>query len=79
MSFNFQEINHTSFTNFASCIEPKPPKCVTIHRKCDYQNESDFGKTLCVLNEPYIKYAERVKIFEVREDDVWIVTYPKCG
>ena len=25
------------------------------------------------------KLLERIQNFEVREDDIWVVTYPKCG
>ncbi|XP_067009621.2 luciferin sulfotransferase [Anabrus simplex] len=40
---------------------------------------SRFGPKGCVLPTPYADWAERIKKFEVREDDVWIVTFPKCG
>ncbi|XP_068081820.1 luciferin sulfotransferase [Anabrus simplex] len=33
----------------------------------------------CILPVKYKQFADRIKNFEVREDDVWIVTYPKCG
>lgn len=32
-----------------------------------------------VMIETYLPLAERIKNFEVFEDDVWVVTFPKCG
>jgi len=47
-------------------------------------NKSPLGpnwksKPCVLIKKYYDEYAERIKHFEVREDDVWIVTYPKCG
>lgn len=36
-------------------------------------------KNRCVMTEEYLKYAERIHNFTVRPDDVWIITFPKCG
>lgn len=34
----------------------------------------------CVVNKKYAKkYAERIKNFKVYDDDVWVVTFMKCG
>ncbi|XP_039434430.1 luciferin sulfotransferase-like [Culex pipiens pallens] len=32
-----------------------------------------------VMIETYLPLAERVRTFQVFEDDVWVVTFPKCG
>ena len=47
-------------------------------------NKSPLGpnwksKPCVLIKKYYDEYAERIKNFEVREDDVWVVTYPKCG
>lgn len=36
-------------------------------------------KNRCVMTENYLLYAEKIHNFTVREDDVWIITFPKCG
>ena len=33
----------------------------------------------CAHTSYFSKYAERFRNFEIREDDVWVVSYPKCG
>lgn len=33
----------------------------------------------CVMGERYHKFAEQIRDFQVRDDDVWIISYPKCG
>ncbi|GLH05740.1 Protein of unknown function [Gryllus bimaculatus] len=32
----------------------------------------------CVVTEGYRPLAEGIANFDVREDDIWVVTYPKC-
>lgn len=33
----------------------------------------------CIMTPLYPELAQKFLDFEVREDDVWIVTFPKCG
>lgn len=33
----------------------------------------------CAMGERYHKYAEQILNFAVREDYIWIISYPKCG
>jgi ssDNA-binding Zn-finger/Zn-ribbon topoisomerase 1 len=40
-------------------------------------NSSDRS---CVMIKKYMDlFAERIKNMKVHEDDVWVVTFPKCG
>ena len=32
-----------------------------------------------VMPKTYEAISERIQNFKVREDDIWIITYPKCG
>lgn len=36
-------------------------------------------KARVAMPEMFLEAVERIKNMEVREDDVWIITYPKCG
>lgn len=43
-----------------------------------------FGKnnlepSHCVLPSQYLQYADRIRNLTVYKDDVWVVTFPKCG
>uniref|UniRef100_A0A146L5U2 Sulfotransferase 1 family member D1 n=3 Tax=Lygus hesperus TaxID=30085 RepID=A0A146L5U2_LYGHE len=38
-----------------------------------------FNKDGWMLSKSYLPYAERIRKFKVRPDDVWIVSFPKCG
>jgi hypothetical protein len=33
----------------------------------------------CAHTSFFLQHAERFRDFEIREDDVWVVSYPKCG
>jgi hypothetical protein len=33
----------------------------------------------CAHTAYFLQYAERFRNFEIREDDVWVASYPKCG
>lgn len=68
MSFNFVPIN----SKIANQVRTEQGKYVAVHDKTD-------GKFLCVVTERYKEIAERIKSFNVRSDDIWIVTYPKSG
>lgn len=38
-----------------------------------------IGKDCAVFSNLYLHYAEEIKNFEVYDDDVWVVSYPKAG
>jgi hypothetical protein len=33
----------------------------------------------CAHTSYFLQYAQSFRDFEIREDDVWVVSYPKCG
>ena len=33
----------------------------------------------CVMSFEYAEHAEKIYKFKPRSDDVWVVTFPKCG
>lgn len=38
-----------------------------------------IGKDRTVFSNLYLEYAEEIKNFEIYDDDVWVVSYPKTG
>ena len=46
----------------------------------NYVEISDGQSNKCVMIQRYFyQFAEKMRKFEVFEDDVWVVTFPKCG
>lgn len=40
----------------------------------------DDPKKFCILSQHFVdNYMEKIKNMEVYEDDVWVITFPKCG
>jgi hypothetical protein len=52
----------------------------TISSYVQISDASDASK-FCVVPSKYVKggFLERVKNFRVHADDVWIISFPKCG
>lgn len=42
-------------------------------------SELDLKSNRCVMTYKYLQLAERIRNLTVYQDDVWIVTFPKCG
>lgn len=41
---------------------------------------SDGSSRSCIIIRKYMEeFAEKVKKMEIYEDDIWVVTFPKCG
>lgn len=38
-----------------------------------------IGEDRTCMPETFLNYVERIKNFEVRNDDVWVASYPKTG
>lgn len=61
--------------------EPKegiPLKSYAVDRN-DIPLNKDWSKRKCTFSATFEKYIDRMINFKSREDDVWIVTMPKCG
>lgn len=43
------------------------------------RGEKDLKPSHCVLPFKYLQYADRIRNLTVYKDDVWVVTFPKCG
>jgi len=59
-----------------------------LYKKLETQLNKDFVKIslkadpnkFCVMPQSFVDIdLERIKGMEIFEDDVWVVTYPKCG
>lgn len=63
----------------------KKLKCYTFKKfvnvKCNkpIQGLQTWENRPCAMGERYHKFAESIRSFQVRDDDVWIISYPKCG
>lgn len=38
-----------------------------------------MGKIKAVFARSYVRYYERIRDFQVQNDDVWVSSFPKCG
>lgn len=38
-----------------------------------------LGEDRTCMPEYFLNYAERIRDFEIKDDDVWVASYPKTG
>lgn len=43
------------------------------------EKKEDCVVNSCVMIKVFLPFVERIKNMEVYEDDVWVITFPKCG
>lgn len=75
---------HFSYESIPKDIQKKR-KCVafskyvkvTCHKPI--QGLQKWPARPCVMTDRYYKFAEQIRNFQVRDNDVWIISYPKCG
>lgn len=80
MAFEFTEIDDPVYR--ATCVERGQEDYVLV-RPTDSSSVPitlpNWTPEPCCLNKKFTQYAELIKNYEVRPDDVWLVTYPKSG
>ncbi|GLH10761.1 Putative sulfotransferase domain protein [Gryllus bimaculatus] len=54
-------------------------KYASLQEEGDRVPRARFGRRGCVLRKIFEDSVQEIKEFDVREDDVWVVTPPKCG
>ncbi|XP_065090939.1 sulfotransferase 1B1-like [Ochlerotatus camptorhynchus] len=78
--FSFKSLD-TDLAKSLSC--PAAPAFIEVKLEELTPNPFNDGQTWkpkpCVLPEKYQAFADRVRNFDVYDDDVWIITFPKCG
>lgn len=71
--FGFEDLSEDLQTKLKCKVFKKMVK-VTCHRPI-----AGLQMRSCVMNDGFGKYADCIRHFQVRDDDVWIISYPKCG
>lgn len=78
------QIKGTQFI-YENLAEQKRLKCYTFKKmvnvtcKMPIEGLQSWEPRPCVMGERYHRYADKIRNFQVRDDDVWIISYPKCG
>lgn len=72
MSITWESVDKSKFSNrIRASIDPR-----TVN---EFNFPSNYKFSSCVLTRKFINYADRISNFNVREDDIWIVGFPKTG
>lgn len=61
-----------------NCELAKSVECESFDRLVKFVDCND-SKTFCILPQNMKNVITKMKSMEIYEDDIWIVTRPKCG
>ncbi|KAJ9594236.1 hypothetical protein L9F63_014396, partial [Diploptera punctata] len=70
--------NKSEFT-FTNLEGPLVEKFKKENMSCYPEGLVRITPSECCMLPEYQKHADKIRRFTVRKDDVWVVTYPKCG
>jgi hypothetical protein len=61
-----------------NCELAQSVECDSFNNLAKFIDNSD-PNNFCILPEKVKETLERIKLMKVYEDDIWIITNPKCG
>lgn len=77
-SFSSKSIDNPLTT--PDCYSPsRPYSLITRNEQPKTPLGDNWNFKPCSITTDYINYAERIKNFVVRPDDIWVISYPKSG
>ncbi|XP_069678910.1 luciferin sulfotransferase-like [Periplaneta americana] len=76
MSRNTEQEPHFKFEKLEG---PLVDKFKSLNQRFYVEDTFKIAPSTCVMSSGFFDYAEKIRRFTVRPDDVWIITYPKCG
>lgn len=53
--------------------------CDGCHTHVEVSSTDGSGRSCVMIQKFMDQFAERIKRMEVYDDDIWVVTFPKCG